>query len=110
MPIKNFFFRTAGKTNAYWVSVHSLKSHEGGILDPDDLICDVCDDREQLAAIYDEQNGGHYHGGGDGMSSASDSDIKESGGSLSSTDNLLQVNNRVTFNMENINLPLVTKI
>ena len=50
--------------------------------------------REQLAAIYDEQNGGHYHGGGDGMSSASDSDIKESLGgssSLSSNDTLLQV-------------------
>lgn len=86
--------KAIGKTNAYWVSVHSLKSHEGGILDPDDLICDVCDDREQLAAIYDEQNGGHYHGGGDGMSSASDSDIKESLGgssSLSSNDTLLQV-------------------
>ena len=33
---------------------------------------DVCDDREQLAAIFDKQNGGHYHGGGDGMSLASD--------------------------------------
>lgn len=70
--------KAIGKTNSYWVSVASLKSHEGGILDPDDLIGDVCDDREQLAAIFDEQNGGHYHGGGDGMSSASDSDTKES--------------------------------
>eukprot|EP00093_Oithona_nana_P004367 04367.XXX_109905_102637_1 [CDS] Oithona nana genome sequencing. len=70
--------KAIGKTNAYWVSVASLKSHEGGILDQDDLIGDVCDDREQLAAIFNEQNGGHYHGsGGDGMSSASDSDTKE---------------------------------
>lgn len=82
--------KAIGKTNAYWVSVASLKSHEGGILDQDDLIGDVCDDREQLAAIFDEQNGGHYHGGGDGMSSASDSDTKE-GGATTSSENLLQV-------------------
>ena len=86
--------KAIGKTNAYWVSVASLKSHEGGILDPDDLIGDVCDDREQLAALFDEQNGGHYHG--DGMSSASDSDTKESlvGGNnptTSSSDHPLQV-------------------
>ncbi len=53
-------------TPDYWVSVHSLKSYEGGMLDPDDLIADVCDDREQLQAIFDEQNGAHL---GDGMSS-----------------------------------------
>ena len=72
----------------------SLKSHEGGILDQDDLIGDVCDDREQLDALFDEQNGGHYHGGGDGMSSASDSDTKEALAGVaksSSQDNLLQV-------------------
>ena len=86
--------KAIGKTNAYWVSVASLKSHEGGILDQDDLIGDVCDDREQLGAIFDEQNGGHYHGGGDGMSSASDSDTKEALAGVaksSSQDNLLQV-------------------
>ena len=54
---------------------------------------DVCDNREQLAAIFDEQNGGHYHGGGDGMSSASDSDTKEimGGATTCSSENLLQV-------------------
>jgi partitioning defective protein 3 len=85
--------KAIGKTNSYWVSVASLKSHEGGILDADDLIGDVCDDREQLAAIFDEQNGGHYHGGGDGMSSASDSDTKEimGGATTCSSENLLQV-------------------
>ncbi|XP_059093575.1 partitioning defective 3 homolog isoform X1 [Tigriopus californicus] len=58
----------------YWVSISSLKSYEGGMLDSDDLICDVCDDREQLQAIFDEQHamGGHGHLG-DGMCS-SDSD------------------------------------
>ena len=99
--------KAIGKSNSYWVSVASLKSHEGGILDQDDLIGDVCDDREQLEAIFDEQNGGHYHGGGDGMSSASDSDTKEMGGGSnpgqglnnvkSSTENLLQVRNPFKF-------------
>ena len=33
----------------YWVSVHNLKSSsDGGILDPDDELCDVADDREQV--------------------------------------------------------------
>ncbi len=76
-----------------WVAVNSLKSHEGGILDPDDLICDVCDDREQLAALFDEQSGGHHHGGGDGMS-GSDSDTKEPillSSAASSASDLLQV-------------------
>ena len=41
----------------------------GGMLDPDDLICDVCDDREHLLAIYDEMPVGKA---GDGMSSHSD--------------------------------------
>eukprot|EP00095_Tigriopus_kingsejongensis_P000410 snap_masked-scaffold19_size710362-processed-gene-5.6 protein:Tk00410 transcript:snap_masked-scaffold19_size710362-processed-gene-5.6-mRNA-1 annotation:"partitioning defective 3 homolog isoform x4" len=69
--------KAIGKHNDedYWVSVSSLKSYEGGMLDSDDLICDVCDDREQLQAIFDEQamGGGHGHLG-DGMCSSSDSD------------------------------------
>ena len=32
----------------YWVSVHSLRTTDGGILDPDDLLVDVVDDREQV--------------------------------------------------------------
>ena len=84
--------KAIGKSNSYWVSVANLKSYEGGILDQDDLIGDVCDDREQLEAIFDEQNHTHYHG--DGMSSASDSDTKEIGGNGSNPqnpENLLQV-------------------
>ena len=34
--------KAIGKTNSYWVSVASLKSHEGGILDADDLIGKIC--------------------------------------------------------------------
>jgi len=32
----------------YWVTVHSLKSLDGGILDHDDRLLDVVDDREQV--------------------------------------------------------------
>ena len=33
----------------YWVSVHSLQtSSEGSLLDPDDTLLDVVDDREQV--------------------------------------------------------------
>lgn len=34
-----------------WVTVHNLKSlSDGGILDPDDRLNDVADDREQVTA------------------------------------------------------------
>ena len=67
----------AGKVNPrhHWVSVSSLRSHEGGMLDPDDRICDVCDDREQLDAVYEEQISGHGHAG-DGMSSSGEENNK----------------------------------
>lgn len=32
----------------YWVSVHNLRTIDGGILDPDDSLIDVVDDREQV--------------------------------------------------------------
>ena len=36
----------------YWVSVHSLHtSSEGSILDPDDTLSDVVDDREQVSGF-----------------------------------------------------------
>ena len=44
------------------------------MLDADDLICDVCDDREQLEAIFDEQTSGHA---GDGMSSEDGASISQ---------------------------------
>ncbi|KAK7086822.1 Partitioning defective 3, partial [Halocaridina rubra] len=55
-----------------WVIVHNLKQLDGGILDPDDRLNDVADDREQIIAIYDEQT--HHHQGGDGTSASSDSE------------------------------------
>ena len=61
--------KATGKPRLSWVSVHSLKAKEGGILDPDDRLVDVCDDREQLIALYDEDG---VPQGGDGMSASSD--------------------------------------
>lgn len=61
--------KATGKPRHSWVSVHSLKAKEGGILDPDDRLVDVCDDREQLIAYYDEEG---IPQGGDGMSASSD--------------------------------------
>ena len=69
--------KATGKPRHSWVSVHSLKAKEGGILDPDDRLVDVCDDREQLIAYYDEEG---IPQGGDGMSASSD-ESETTGGS-----------------------------
>ncbi|KAL1395106.1 hypothetical protein pipiens_002920 [Culex pipiens pipiens] len=57
-----------------WVVVHHLQS-ESGILDPDDQISDVADDREELIAAYEDCPGGLDpgvpQGGGDGASGSS---------------------------------------
>lgn len=68
--------KATGKPRLSWVSVHSLKAKEGGILDPDDRLIDVCDDREQLIAFYDEEG---IPQGGDGMSASSDESEANSG-------------------------------
>lgn len=54
-----------------WVSVHNLQSQGGGILDPDDRLSDVVDDREQILANFEDGDGTHQHGGGDGASGSS---------------------------------------
>lgn len=44
----NFFFFSF-QSNDHWVSVHNLRTiNDGGILDPDDQLNDVVDDREQV--------------------------------------------------------------
>ncbi|XP_021694680.1 partitioning defective 3 homolog isoform X3 [Aedes aegypti] len=57
-----------------WVVVHHLQS-QSGILDPDDHIGDVADDREEIIASYDDCPGGPDpgvpQGGGDGASGSS---------------------------------------
>ncbi|XP_046678766.1 partitioning defective 3 homolog isoform X4 [Homalodisca vitripennis] len=54
-----------------WVAVHSLQSQsDGGILDPDDRLQDVADDREQIIANFEDGEPPVHHGG-DGASGSS---------------------------------------
>lgn len=63
--------KATGKGPDSWVVVHNLQSQGGGILDPDDRLSDVADDREQILASFEDGDGGHHHGGGDGASGSS---------------------------------------
>uniref|UniRef100_S4RLE2 PDZ domain-containing protein n=1 Tax=Petromyzon marinus TaxID=7757 RepID=S4RLE2_PETMA len=54
----------------YWVQVQHLEHKDGGILDDDDLLRDVCDDKDKLIAIYEEQEP-QPGGGGDCTSTSS---------------------------------------
>lgn len=40
-------------------------------MDPDDRLSDVADDREQILASFEDGEGAHLHGGGDGASGSS---------------------------------------
>ncbi|XP_045442266.1 partitioning defective 3 homolog isoform X22 [Pipistrellus kuhlii] len=53
---------------SYWIQVHRLEHGDGGILDLDDILCDVADDKDRLVAVFDEQD---PHHGGDGTSASS---------------------------------------
>uniref|UniRef100_A0A2S2P9F5 Partitioning defective 3 n=1 Tax=Schizaphis graminum TaxID=13262 RepID=A0A2S2P9F5_SCHGA len=78
-----------GESSNSWVTVHSLQSQsDGGILDPDDRLRDVADDREQIVALYDDgdSNSPHQHGGGDGASVTSSPDMFHSRGDGLQTD------------------------
>uniref|UniRef100_A0A8D8LHB1 Partitioning defective 3 homolog n=1 Tax=Cacopsylla melanoneura TaxID=428564 RepID=A0A8D8LHB1_9HEMI len=64
--------KATGKSGDTWVAVHSLQSQsDGGILDPDDKLNDVADDREQIIANFEDGDGPHHHAGGDGASGSS---------------------------------------
>ncbi|XP_014401582.1 PREDICTED: partitioning defective 3 homolog B [Myotis brandtii] len=39
----------------YWVKIHHLEYTDGGILDPDDILADVVEDKDKLIAVFDEQ-------------------------------------------------------
>uniref|UniRef100_A0A8C1N6X7 Par-3 family cell polarity regulator n=1 Tax=Cyprinus carpio TaxID=7962 RepID=A0A8C1N6X7_CYPCA len=52
----------------YWIQVNRLEHGDGGILDLDDVLCDVADDKDRLVAVYEEQD---PHHGGDGTSASS---------------------------------------
>ncbi|XP_059419187.1 partitioning defective 3 homolog isoform X2 [Carassius carassius] len=60
--------RAIAKDEEYWVQVYRLEHGDGGILDLDDVLCDVADDKDRLVAVYDEQE---PHVGGDGTSASS---------------------------------------
>ncbi|KAF0314509.1 Partitioning defective 3 [Amphibalanus amphitrite] len=62
-----------GSPTDCWVSVLSLQSSDGGLLDPDDRLSDVADDREQIVAVFEERDGrSALYRGGDGTSASSD--------------------------------------
>ncbi|XP_068603804.1 partitioning defective 3 homolog [Brachionichthys hirsutus] len=60
--------KAIAKEPGYWVLVHRLEHGDGGILDVDDMLCDVVDDKDRLVAVYEEQD---PHNGGDGTSASS---------------------------------------
>uniref|UniRef100_A0A3Q3KBR8 PDZ domain-containing protein n=1 Tax=Monopterus albus TaxID=43700 RepID=A0A3Q3KBR8_MONAL len=60
--------RATAKDSNYWVQVHRLEHGDGGILDLEDMLCDVVDDKDRLVAVYEEQD---PHNGGDGTSASS---------------------------------------
>ncbi|KAI1891400.1 hypothetical protein AGOR_G00143430 [Albula goreensis] len=60
--------KAIAKDPGYWLHVHRLVHGDGGILDLDDVLCDVADDKDRLVAVYDEQD---PHHGGDGTSASS---------------------------------------
>ncbi|XP_063551193.1 partitioning defective 3 homolog B isoform X2 [Gorilla gorilla gorilla] len=39
----------------YWVKIHHLEYTDGGILDPDDVLADVVEDKDKLIAVFEEQ-------------------------------------------------------
>ncbi|XP_010598579.1 partitioning defective 3 homolog isoform X13 [Loxodonta africana] len=60
--------KAIAKDPNYWIQVHRLEHGDGGILDVDDILCDVADDKDRLVAVFDEQD---PHHGGDGTSASS---------------------------------------
>uniref|UniRef100_A0A8C8B7I4 Partitioning defective 3 homolog B n=1 Tax=Otus sunia TaxID=257818 RepID=A0A8C8B7I4_9STRI len=45
----------SGSDPTSWVNIHHLEYTDGGILDPDDVLADVVEDKDKLIAVYDEQ-------------------------------------------------------
>uniref|UniRef100_A0A8C2DW76 PDZ domain-containing protein n=1 Tax=Cyprinus carpio TaxID=7962 RepID=A0A8C2DW76_CYPCA len=60
--------KAIAKDPSYWIQVNRLEHGDGGILDLDDVLCDVADDKDRLVAVYEEQD---PHHGGDGTSASS---------------------------------------
>ena len=72
--------KTIEEPDRFRVSISSLKWIEGGVLDPNDIVSDVCDEREHLVAVFDcEAFADHSHDGrqGDEMSGSSGTSEEE---------------------------------
>ncbi|XP_053327691.1 partitioning defective 3 homolog B isoform X2 [Spea bombifrons] len=48
------YIKAREKEPGYWVKIHHLEYKDGGILDPDDLVADVVEDKDKLIAVFDE--------------------------------------------------------
>ncbi|XP_041432889.1 partitioning defective 3 homolog B isoform X3 [Xenopus laevis] len=48
------FIKAKEKEPGYWVKVHHLEYQDGGILDPDDVLADVVEDKDKIIAVFDE--------------------------------------------------------
>ncbi|KAL1770960.1 partitioning defective 3-like B isoform X1 [Sigmodon hispidus] len=49
------YLKTRDQDPGYWVKIHHLEYTDGGILDPDDVLADVVEDKDKLTAVFDEQ-------------------------------------------------------
>lgn len=45
----------------YWIQVHRLEHGDGGILDLDDILCDVADDKDRVSTNGNESSVAHLH-------------------------------------------------
>ncbi|KAK3571715.1 hypothetical protein QTP86_017855, partial [Hemibagrus guttatus] len=43
--------KAIAKDPAYWIQVHRLEHGDGGILDLDDVLCDVADDKDRSVCV-----------------------------------------------------------
>ncbi|XP_069589765.1 partitioning defective 3 homolog B isoform X3 [Ranitomeya imitator] len=50
------YIKVTEKEPGYWVKIHHLEYKDGGILDPDDVVSDVVEDKDKLIAVFDEQD------------------------------------------------------
>ncbi|XP_049628864.1 partitioning defective 3 homolog B [Suncus etruscus] len=49
------YLKAREKDPGYWVKIHHLEYTDGGILDPDDILADVVEDKDKLIAVFEEQ-------------------------------------------------------
>ncbi|KAI4807061.1 hypothetical protein KUCAC02_017838, partial [Chaenocephalus aceratus] len=52
--------KAIAKDPSYWIQVHRLEHGDGGILDLDDMLCDVVDDKDRLALPWQRRLGAKW--------------------------------------------------